>query len=55
MFKLFDLNKNSDEFDTLILISIASLGVAFLANALLTAMVLLRERRQPDFAKVCCR
>ena len=39
---------------TLIVVSIGSLGAAFMINLLLTAFVLLRERRRPVFAKVPC-
>ena len=38
---------------TLIVLGAGSVGAAFLINLLLTAFILLRERRRPAFAKVC--
>ena len=44
---------DGDSLATLIVLGAGSIGAAFLINLLLTAFVLLRERRRPAFAKVC--
>lgn len=58
LFSLVDQRNNSaveeaDGLGTLIAIGAGSIGAAFMINLLLTCYVLLRERRQPAFAKVC--
>ena len=53
LFALLDESDADGELSTLILVSAASLGAAFVINLLLTAFVLLRQRRNPIFAKVC--
>ena len=51
MIERSDLPDGTD-LTTLITISAGSIGASFLVNLLLTAFVLLRERRRAEFAKV---
>ena len=56
LFSIVDESNNGlnppSNIDVLIAIGAGSVGAAFLINLLLTAYILLRERRRPDFAKV---
>ena len=56
LFAMVDESNNGlnppSNIDVLIAIGAGSVGAAFLINLLLTAYILLRERRRPAFAKV---
>ena len=56
LFTMVDESNNglnpASNIDVLIAIGAGSIGAAFVINLLLTAYILLRERRRPAFAKV---